>query len=250
MEQSYPYQADRPLPDNYDALEAYKVFRRARNWLFVVILLCLILVQGAFWIVDQGGLERVVKNKLISYNPIQSETVETREILADLVEVILNLCNPILVFTLALYFLVQWVSINVAMVGRLGGLASSSKAFLLSLVMVVLLLPWESWYGGWNSGMLFSYADLVKNHLPLNAESTAGGSGMIEYYFRFVGLWLIMLALAILAQVFSGKAWKQMCHRSRGQSHYPPAIASPIAAAAPTPGTIPLEQTHEGRDLS
>ena len=188
MEPSYPYQANRPLPDNHDALEAYKVFRAARNWLFVIILLCLILVQGAFWIVDQGGLEQVVENRLIRFEPMQSESARTGEMLADLVKVILSLCNAILIFTLALYFLVQLVCLNVAVVGRLGGLASSSKAFFLSLIMVVLILPWETGYAGRNTGMLFSYADLMKTHLQLNAGNPTFGDGMIGYYFRFVGL--------------------------------------------------------------
>jgi hypothetical protein len=252
MEQSYHYRADRPLSDNHDALEAYRIFRWARNWLFIIIFLCLILVQGAFWIVDRGGLEQVVENRLISFQPLQSAGEQSAdeqsgEVLGDLVRIILKLCNAILVFTLVLYFLVQIIAMNIAVVGRLGGLASSSKAIFLSLIMVVLILPWDSWYGGANSSVLFSYADLMKTQLQLDAESPALGGRMVGYYFRFVGMWLIMLALLFLAQVFSGKAWKQALHRSRAQGQIQP-VSSPMAAPSPPQASIPLEQMPDGRD--
>ncbi len=289
MQQSY-HQGNVPLSDNRDAMEAYRIFRWARNWLFVIILLCLILVQGAFWIVDRGGLDQVVENRLIRFSggsepcrwgvlgsfafrvvepscrqpdvqgssttrcpqqrqtgfaPLQTAPEQPDEILADLVKTILRICNAVLVFSLALYFLVQVFSLNIAVVGRLGGLACSSKAVFLSLIMVVLVLPWGNWYAGGHSGVLFSYADLMKTQLQ-NAEQQTPwhSSGWVGYYFRFVGMWLIMLALLVLSQVFGGKAWKQILHRLRARATLQPAV-SPPTVPSPTSAALAPEQMAE-----
>ena len=42
------------LLDTTDCLEAVGVFRGWKNFLFLVILLCLLLLQACFWLVDSG----------------------------------------------------------------------------------------------------------------------------------------------------------------------------------------------------
>jgi hypothetical protein len=53
-------------------------------------------------------------------------------------------------------------ALKVSMLGKLGGINHISRAFFLSLVMVVLLLPWQRFFSGIVAGAIYSPAELLR----------------------------------------------------------------------------------------
>src|SRR4030042_993321 len=54
--QKMDFEQDQPknLIDTTDCLEAISVFRGWKNFLFIVVILCLLLLQASFWLVNTG----------------------------------------------------------------------------------------------------------------------------------------------------------------------------------------------------
>jgi hypothetical protein len=91
-------------------------------------------------------------------------------------------------------------SLKVSMLGRLGGINHISRAFFLSLAMVVLLLPWQRFFGGIVAGAIYSPAELLSR---CTAAETSGIFGTVLFYLRFTGYWLLVVLLLIFSQLRS-----------------------------------------------
>jgi len=225
-----------------DCLEAVGVFRGWKNFFFVLVLICLLLVQVAFWLVDLGVVETASaeatgKTPLVGQmdltenaiaevladanapdaNAAQTETHEEGFIAGVLggfdfpfLSRTIDLVNGILIVTAVLYALAMFFSLLVSLVGRLGGINHISRAFVLSLILVVLIIPWQKLFGSNVVGVVWAPAELVE-WLGAKDDSTAN---MIIYYLRFVGYWLVvMLPLLMLSQVRSARWSKAILRR-------------------------------------
>jgi len=60
---------------------------------------------------------------------------------------VVKFCNYILFFASILYCLVLLISLKVSLVGNLGGINHITRAFFLSLFMVIFLMPWQKIFG-------------------------------------------------------------------------------------------------------
>jgi len=231
------------LIDTTDCLEAIGVFRGWKNFLFVVVILCLLLLQGSFWLVNIGYVateEQVVCDKASAVAAVEPEPIaeaakaeegikkaaeqvaaspnEPAEAAAESqppkpepakphfkvgfkhLAWLIRLVNVVLVFTAMLYCLAMLFSLKVSLIGRLGGINHIARAFFLSLVFLVLLLPWQilwrQFFAGEIAGAMYTPEDLLSSFTALK-----DGSVLYKtfYYLRFSGCWL----LALLPFVFS-----------------------------------------------
>jgi outer membrane biosynthesis protein TonB len=122
---------------------------------------------------------------------------------------VIRIVNAVLILTASLYCLSMLFSLKVSMLGRLGGINHISRAFFLSLLMLVLLLPWQRIFGGMVPGAIFTPEELVK-------WSSAEHSDMLDkvvYYLRFCGYWLLIMLLLILSQIRSIRWGKAILRR-------------------------------------
>jgi len=276
------------LLDTTDCLEAVGVFKGWKNFLFVIVLLCLLLLQTSFLLVDTGyikiedqagGSEPAVKSGLTDpdgqnakpvsediqaiIQPMQKLAVEAKKPVEAIVpeEVaepeeatepneaaepnqpdeeitkaaehklqraitwppaeflsgmtfeylswVIRIVNAVLILTASLYCLSMLFSLKVSMLGRLGGINHISRAFFLSLLMLVLLLPWQRIFAGIVPGAIFTPEELVK------WSSAKGGDifDVVIYYLRFSGYWLLVLLLLILSQIRSIRWGKAILRR-------------------------------------
>ena len=122
---------------------------------------------------------------------------------------IIRVANAVLILTASLYCLSMLFSLKVSMLGRLGGINHISRAFFLSLLMLILLLPWQRIFGGMVPGAIFTPEELVK------WSSTEAGDVLdkVIYYLRFSGYWLLVLLLLILSQIRSVRWGKAILRR-------------------------------------
>lgn len=220
------------LLDTTDCLEAIGVFRGWKNFFFIIVVLCLLLLQASFWVVNTGyipakecpgskaavgggGLGEDVGEAAKKVAAEQSEPAEA-EMEDSLFGITFNhlamgirVANAILVLAGLLYCLTILLSLKVSLVGRLGGMNHISRAFFLSLVMLILLLPWQRIFGGVVLGAIYSPCELVK----WSSAETPPIFGIILYYLRFSGYWLLIMLLLIFSQLRSGRWTKSILRR-------------------------------------
>ncbi|HUV66590.1 MAG TPA: hypothetical protein VMW24_22065 [Sedimentisphaerales bacterium] len=299
------------LLDTTDSLEAVGVFKGWKNFFFIIIVLCLVLLQVSFWLVDRGYiqvspsaeaaepvgegeftapeikvLEIPVEQELAptvpaavepaeplqQTKPVPSEVEETAEpepaalgtpdqepdkttaepnqviepnrpadpnltsrttrgekagtklqraitwpsadflsgVTAEQFAWMVRLANAVLVLTASLYCLTLMFSLKVSMHGRLGGINHISRAFFLSLLMLVLLLPWQMVFGGVVTGAVYTPAELMSWHA---AEKTGDTLAMALYYLRFSGYGVLIFLLLLLSQYRSLRWAKAILRR-------------------------------------
>jgi len=125
---------------------------------------------------------------------------------------IIRFVNFVLILTAVLYCLTMLFSLKVSLMGRLGGISHISRAFFLSLVMVVLLLPWQCIFsvsGDGCCGFIVVGAIYTVGELKSWCAAEAGGIfDTVLLYLRFTGYWLLVLLLLIFAQLRSSR-WAQ-----------------------------------------
>ncbi len=183
-----------------DCLKAACVFRRWKNLLFIVMLLCLLLNQASFWLVSTGQVE-ITENPNIaapaegSHNPLLFGYNVTFEHLTT----VLSITNIILVFTSMLYGFIMYFSLGVSFKGRLGGLAHICGALYMALIIFVLLVPWQKFFGAIALGATFTPDELV-SWCTTDISDTFG---LVLFYLRFTGYWTLVLLLLLLAQLRS-----------------------------------------------
>ncbi len=109
--------------------------------------------------------------------------------------------NFILIPAAVLYCLTMLFCLKVSLLGRLGGINHISRAFFLSLTMLVLLLPWQKFFDGIFLGAMYVPEELLSRCDALCASE--GGCKIfctILYYLRFTGYWLLVTLLLLFAQ--------------------------------------------------
>ncbi len=231
------------LIDTTDCLEAVGVFRGWKNFLFVIMICCLLLLQASFWLVNTGYVktEDAAKSEspavvaeepdqiseaakqvaaepnqlteAVSQEPQQPKPQKTSprfgikfEHLAWLVRFL----DFVLVLTAILYCLTMLFGLKVSMVGRLGGINHICRAFFLSLAFVVLLLPWQRFFAGVVSGAMYTPQELSS---CCAAAERGGIFGAVLHYLRFTGYWLLVVLLLIFSQVRSARWAKAILRR-------------------------------------
>jgi len=153
-------------------------------------------------------ISKAAEHKLqraIAWPPVEFLSGVTFEYLSWVIRIV----NAVLILTATLYCLSMLFSLKVSMLGRLGGINHISRAFFLSLLMLVLLLPWQRIFGGMVPGAIYTPEELLEWS---SAEATDIFDTVI-YYLRFSGYWLLVLLLLILSQIRSIRWGKAILRR-------------------------------------
>ena len=243
------------LIDTTDCLEAIGVFRGWKNFLFIVVILCLLLLQASFWLVDTGyvatgkeGRDKVASAAVAAGAAEQivdtakaKEDIKKEDIKKAAEQVaaidkpaeespqppqpkpakfhfeikighlvwLIHFVNFVLILLAILYCLTMLFSLKVSLLGRLGGINHISRAFFLSLLFVVLLLPWQKFFGGIVAGVIYTPEELLSS---CHAKTTDLLDAVL-YYSRFTGYWLIVLLLLIFSYIRSCRWAKTILRR-------------------------------------
>lgn len=219
-----------------DCLEAIGVFRGWKNLFFAIMLVCLLLSQVAFWLIDlrivptggsgspavaaaPAGPNAVAEAATPAAEPNRAAKSAPgtlglpaellRKVDAGHVARTVELVNGILVVTAVLFTLAVFFCLITSLVGRLGGIRHISRAFFLSVILLVLVIPWQTLVGSRLPGVVYNFPELL-NWL---AVKNAGLFNTIVYYLRFSGYWLVFLALLVVSQLRSSRWTKSIRRR-------------------------------------
>lgn len=201
-----------------DGLDAVGVFRMWKNFLFVVIVLSLVVLQAIFWLTNMGQVEldqhggSRVGQSAIDANPSTPTAAEIQkpaiprllpfDLTIDHVTAIVDSASTILLFASVLYVLTIYVALLVSIKSRLGGLGHISRAFYLSVIALILLVPWQILLGRIGLGVIYT-PDELANACATGVEGT---SQTALLYLRFSGTWSLAILFLILAQC-RGARW-------------------------------------------
>ena len=219
-----------------DCLEAVGVFRGWKNFFFLVVFICLLLAQGVFWVIDLGLVEKgpaknvsatveasapTVENAAASAVADMNDTPAAKKtgiaaqidflggVKSDHLDRTIELVDGVLIVGTSLYCLAMFFSLMVSLIGRLGGINHISRAFFLSLIMVVLVIPWQKVLGSSVVGVVYTPAELAE-WLPNKSNSMVN---TIVYYLRFSVYWFVVMLLLLMSQIRSARWTKAILRR-------------------------------------
>lgn len=233
------------LLDTTDCLEAVAVFRSWKNLLFVVMILCLILLQASFWSVNLGivktdqqaetaepaaaeqidaeaeQIDAAAKQVAAEPNQPAEAAIEEKKpekntpaftIKFNQLAWLIRVLDFLLIPTSILYCLTMLFALKISLIGRLGGINHISRAFFCSLVFVVLLLPWQKFFGGVVVGAMYTPKELLDAFSTVCKEG-CGFFAMVSYYSRFTAYWLLVVLLLVRAHFRSARWSKTILRR-------------------------------------
>jgi len=245
------------LLDTTDCLEAIGVFRGWKNFLFIIVVGCLLVQQVLFWAVNIGWVRTTAKAEtpvgqaLLPATNEPTEPTDTPELSPtprielpeDMNEIskaaalvagdpnlaapektpkktkllrtldfkyaawLLRILNFVLIIAGTLYCLTMLFSLKVSLLGRLGGINHICRAFFLSLVFLVLLLPWQEFFGPVVRGEIFTADELLKLTNWYDQCQDGFFVGVL-YYLRFTGYWLLVTLVLVFSLLRSSR-WSQ-----------------------------------------
>ena len=225
-----------------DYADAMMIARRAKNWLFLFLLLFLLAQLAIFFVArytnhvfpaaaptprssladefETDGAEGAQATTLpttrpaavlTSASPPKSTLVgQGLMYLTALIDFLGIVLVVVLAFTLVLV-------INIMLVGRLIGLAHVTSAWIVCMVLAVLLFPWQSFLQDPNfkadfklPGVLYTWTELT--HPTLGAKFDTGGEAgsiraeqRILRWARFVGFPVVSIIMLLFVQAKSSR---------------------------------------------
>lgn len=241
-----------------DALGAVSALRSFKNFMFIVALICLVIVQAAFWmnylglikgdckctektpvIEEVTAVSQQASSPIVTLSAQIAEAVETADAPEDesaLAETTdkgfdvnailckiknptsqqvccaITACNYVLFLAVILYSLGLLMTLKISIAGRLGGINHITRAFLLSLFVLILTIPWQVCFGKVIVGAIYTPAELFCRAVPACHGCLYD---CIFYFARFTGLWAIVTILLILAQIRTAE-WSKAVRKRTG----------------------------------
>jgi hypothetical protein len=212
------------MVDTNDSLEAVGVFRGWKNVFFGILLGCLLLTQAAFWLINLNIVAMPAVPDPVAGSPGAVTTPGSAPagglsntgfvgavfgfVDFDRTARAIELINGVLVVTAVLLAASIFFALMVSLVGRLGGLNHISRAFVLSLIAVALLIPWQVL--GLNVLGVSWTPDELTRWLP---AKNADIWNTVIYYLRFTGYWAAVVLLLLLSQARSKRWSASIIHR-------------------------------------
>ncbi|MBI9016031.1 MAG: hypothetical protein JEZ07_02105 [Phycisphaerae bacterium] len=197
-----------------DALEGFRAFKKFRNMMFILLLLSLLIQQSAFWLVHTGKIslkneQKVTTNEeKVPKGPLEESVATTDEVdkspestkitAEQVTRIALHYSQIVAMYTAILYCLALIMGLKILLAGQLPGVRGTSKAFFLSLILIVVVIPWQSLVLPPLQTALFSYDELIQRHSEFLPELSL--TEKVCYFGRFAGFGCFVLIILFAAQ--------------------------------------------------
>jgi hypothetical protein len=211
-----------------DYIRTLQVIYRWKKFLFIIIVLCLVLLQSSFLFVRYGHvvlsenqnvksprnlvgnekqLVRFIEDNLETES--KSRRLTGREIKFEYLSLVINIANTILIFSTVLYCFLMFQALGASLGGGLGGIGHISRACVYSLMILILLLPWQ---------LVFKHTVLGVVYTPQEPviwciRNVTGLYDKILLYLRFTGYPIFVFILLLLTQLRCFLWKKNVVHR-------------------------------------
>jgi len=196
-----------------DYADAMLVARRAKKWLFLLLLLML-LVQITMFVLYRADVIKLTPQapavaRAIATAPTTIPAAPSTQNKVELLLIYLigltDFLGIILAVVLALILL---LIINIMLVGRLIGVSRMTSAFCWALLLIVLLFPWQAFLGDFAfkiPGVLYTWNELVSGGRWQDISLPE----MVLKWARFVGFPVLAVVILCMVQVKSRRGIRQ-----------------------------------------
>jgi hypothetical protein len=130
--------------------------------------------------------------------PAPVEVTLRLELHARHIAAIVRFLDFLLIPASLLYCLTILFAMKVSLIGRLGGINHIARAFFLSLLFVVLLLPWQLLFSPVFAGAMFTPSEMIA---ACQAQKTT--LAYVSMILRFTVYWALVLLLLLASQMRS-----------------------------------------------
>lgn len=200
--------ADSTIITAADYADALTVARRAKNWLFLLLLLMLLAQVAVFFVARNSDF--IVSKQVeasATTQPVEQNT------LADVLQYLTGLIDFLGMAFVVILSLVLLLIVHIMLVGRLVGVARVTSGLVWCFVLGVLLFPWQSFLSNATftsesfkiPGVLYTWNELVHR---ANAPSSSGPE-MLLFWARFVGFPVLAVIILLAVQAKSSRGLKQ-----------------------------------------
>lgn len=202
-----------PLATAADYADAMLTARRAKNWLFWLVLVALLAQITIFFLAYSGALDvwqpevsATTTQPAVAPTPVYPRSHQVSHYLVSLSA----FAGLTLVIVLAMVLLLL---VLIMLVGRLIGISGVVSALIWCMVLLVLLFPWQAFLTSADvatasfkiPGVLYTWNELV--HSQRHWFTQAGMMAVLKWA-RFVGFPLVAIMILIVVQVKSRRGLK------------------------------------------
>jgi hypothetical protein len=198
-----------------DYADAMMTARRAKNVLVLLILLLLLIQLAFFFLIRYQVIS--ITHPATATTPATAPTAGTRN-WADLYEYVVTLGTMLGVILPVVLSFVLLLVVNIMLVGRLIGVARLTSAYIWCLLLVVLLFPWQAFWGQpdlmptaatWKlPGVLYTWYELSHDKLGATFASEPLPDAILRWA-RYVGFPVLAIIILLAIQVKSNRGMRQ-----------------------------------------
>ena len=199
-----------------DYADAMMIARRAKNVLFLLLVLMLIAQIAVFFVARMT--DHVLPSAAAATPSLATTAPTTQPAAHNLIVPALRYLTALIDFlgiALAIVLAVVLLLITkIMLVGRLIGVAQVTSAFVWCVVLIVLLFPWQSFLQNEDftgdfkiPGVLYTWPELTHPSLgaKFNIDSSLGTNQTILRWARFAGFPAFSLILLLMVQAKSSR---------------------------------------------
>ena len=125
---------------------------------------------------------------------------------------LVTVCNFIIIVSVILYCLTLLMCLKISLAGRLGGINHITRAFFISLFLLVIITPWQVVLPKVLIGSIWMPAELLCGGW---AKADSSIFWKVIFYVRFCGLPFVAVWFLMWTQIRSGK-WSRATLRRLG----------------------------------
>ena len=211
-----------------DYADAIMTARRAKNTLFLLLLLILLAQLALFFlgrndVVDLGSNVNVAATIETSAatQPATTE-VTTRFKSRDVIEYLVGLTAFLGIALTIVLAVVLLLIVKIMLVGRLIGVSRLTSAFIWTVVLGALLFPWQAFWPDYDfkiPGALYTW-----NELEARVKQQPQRDEAVLFWARFVAFPVLALIILLSIQIKSRRGLQQ----ALGEAHYD-STSAPLA---------------------
>jgi hypothetical protein len=207
-----------------DYADALMSARRGKNILLLILLLIVIAQITLFFLIRYNVLQVSATSVTVDAGSAGSATVSTpptttpsiRGNPMSLLQYVIGICDFIGIAGAVVLSLVLLLLTGIMLVGRLIGVGRMTSAFLLSLVIVALMFPWQAFLNNANldapdfkvPGILYTWDELTNARIGAHFD-TSDALRAILRWGRYAALPLATAIILLVIQVKSNRGLRQ-----------------------------------------
>ncbi len=192
------------LQDSLGALKAVSSIRKS----FILILFLALLVPLATFIgVRTDRIEAPAEGTAVQASEQAVAWYDRAERLMGFAPFVARLMTILLIVT-------YLMGTNISLSGRLGGAQHSIVAFFWAVLLMLFLIPWNTWVGGGEFPIVFYDVDRL---LAEDRNLPGPWDVVVAYYSKFLVVPILGLLAAVVADNRFGKCYQEAIRRVRQQ---------------------------------